>query len=671
MIHLASGLTDTFTAAGGDPAYRIRVVVAARNLAGRRHASGNRGLPCSHPDPDFGCASTEIQVPKANSSHVSGFRVGHVYPEQVMLLWAGAKTLDLERSSDGGETWDVLGRPETENYAVDADIVEGSTYHYRGRYWQTQEWVYLDISLPPPGAPVTIPVWSAPRVLPQLDEVTWHCPDGAARPLCDGTLHMRLQSEPGTGTLGGATIRVYLNEETFELTDGTGNEIHTEFNISNNYLVAFRGYDLPACVVRKPTPDLVIEVPHGEEEATVDLGGSCSGPTAPFRGRDGGGDISERALLVLIMEEPVQNDPGVDYLHFLPVLFGDVVNDSNPAIAGVGPAGRHSPDCVDGDSWYYFDHFAQGYNTALFFNEINFAGDNDRLIWTDTVGGWSASYSGLADGPHPLQMTRPGVQYDWGMVGREIYRPTGGFFTADYSTEVETEIPSFEMDITVDPAAADLTPNLASVLDELLIDSANEIADGVVRFRITDSDQDLDMGTVQVFNCSLEACSAGQPVHPYAGFYSWDQKYTEGNYGWFVVELPLTTANDGLNDLVFCAADLAENPLGTPADPCVPATITRQSPLVEAIISEPATSQFTGRPGALVPLDGSDSLFPEDGVALWTIGRLNGWGDEWCATAVSTPSSDPMDLMTQTMIPNGSTKWYRARCRRRLSGRPA
>ncbi len=400
MVYQASGLTDSFTASGADPAYRIRLVVAAQGTLPDDATLRGAAVPCTHPDPDFGCASTEIQVPKANSSHVSGFRVGHVYPEQVMLLWAGAKTLDLERSSDGGETWDVLGRPETENYAVDADIVEGSTYHYRGRYWQTQEWVYLDISLPPPGAPVTIPVWSAPRVLPQLDEVTWHCPDVAARPLCDGTLHMRLQSEPGTGSLGGATIRVYLNEETYELTDGTGNEIHTEFNISNNYLVAFRGYD-SRLRGAQADPGSGCQRPAGRRSGGGRSERHCVWcQRAPFRGGDGGGDVSERALLVLIMDEPVKGDPGEDYLPSFPSCLAMSSTTAVPDV-GVGPAGRHGPECVDGDSWYYFDHFAQGYNTALFFNEINFAGDNDRLIWTDTVGGWSASYSGLATGPIP------------------------------------------------------------------------------------------------------------------------------------------------------------------------------------------------------------------------------------------------------------------------------
>ena len=126
-----------------------------------------------------------------------------------------------------------------------------------------------------------------------------------------------------------------------------------------------------------------------------------------------------------------------------------------------------------------------------------------------------------------------------------------------------------------------------------------------------------------------------------------------------MVELPLTTAGEGTNVLTFCAVDFAGNPLGTPAEPCVSATVTRQSPLVEARIAEPAASPVTARPGSSDSLDGSESLFPEGGVALWTTGRGIS-GNVWGAS-FSTPTSDPMDLMTQTVIPEGSAYGFRAR----------
>ena len=281
-------------------------------------------------------------LPNAYGLHPSNFRAPHAFPEQIMLVWGGGRQLFLERSEDGGENWLDLGRTETENHFFDTDIVEGASYNYRGRLHPTHPWTYLDTTAPPPGGAAAVPLWLAPRIIPQLDGVTWECPNAAVRNFCVGTLHMRLQGEPGTGSLAGATLRVFLNEETFELHDGAGEEIHTEFNVSNNYLLAFRGYDLPACVVRKAQPDAEVTVPAGAEEIGVDLSGVIFGANGlRFEVETPTGDISERALLILVLDEPVQDDSRVQYDHFVPVLFGDVLVDNDPTISGFGPAGRH------------------------------------------------------------------------------------------------------------------------------------------------------------------------------------------------------------------------------------------------------------------------------------------------------------------------------------------
>ncbi len=460
--YLATGLTGEFTLSGLDDGYLVRLVIAAPGSMPDDGALRGRTPPCLAGIPGAPCASAEVEVVKATSSQPTGFRVVHAFPEQVMLVWANPSILTLERSVDGGETWSVLGLTETVRYYQNADLVEGATYHYRGRGHVTAPWTYLGDTTASPGQPVEIPVWDAPRILPQLDDVTWHCPSEAVRPLCEGTLHLRLQAEPGTGSLAGATIRVYLNEETFELEDGAGDEIHTEFNVSeDNYLLPFRGYDLPACVVRNPAPDLEVVVPDELEEVAVDLENVIYGANGlRFEVETPSGAFSERALLIAALDEPVQDDHAVEYSHFTPVLFGNLITTNDPIIEGVGPAGRHSPDCVDGDSWYFFDKSPRGYNTALFFNEINFAGVNDRYIWTDATGAWASSYTGVPDGVYQLETGPPNVWPDWGMLGREISRPGGGFFTDDYETEVSTESLGPNLAITIDSTVTDLAPQL-------------------------------------------------------------------------------------------------------------------------------------------------------------------------------------------------------------------
>ncbi len=190
------------------------------------------------------------------------------------------------------------------------------------------------------------------------------------------------------------------------------------------------------------------------------------------------------------------------------------------------------------------------------------------------------------------------------------------------------------------------------------------MAVSLIHFRITDADHDLDMETVQVFNCSLETCEPGQPaLTPYRGHYWWNQWHSDGgDYGWFIAEVPLTTADAGLNELAICASDAAGNPLGTPTDPCVTATVTRESPLVYALITEPAEIPYTAPPGAVVQLDGSSSAMPDGGVALWTTGvKTNYLGSPWAQLSATEPTPNLDDLETITLMPYGGYDTFRAR----------
>ncbi len=66
-----------------------------------------------------------------------------------------------------------------------------------------------------------------------------------------------------------------------------------------------------------------------------------------------------------------------------------------------------------------------------------------------------------------------------------------------------------------------------------MIDSPETEAPGIVRFRVTDADHDLPLDGVTVSNLSAAAPA------PVFAFYADDQFDSEGNWGWFVAELPL------------------------------------------------------------------------------------------------------------------------------------
>jgi len=662
-VYTTDQLTGSFTANNAHPSYRVRLVIAASGTMPADPVLRGLASPCNLVSSGYRCDTAEVTITRFPYVLPYPFETVYALPEGVFLRWGQRPNVQMERSADGGVNWTNLGLTTNDDYYFkDTTISEGVTYHYRARPGASSPWVYLGSTLEGLGDAVSIPEWNAPRIIPQLDNVTWHCPQGALRYLCDGTLHMRLQTETGR-SLSEATIRVFLNEETFQLVDGNGGEIHTVFDTSGGWLHDFVGYDLPGCVVRKATPDLEVQVPYGEEEIAVDLPGIVFGANGlRFDVEMPNGDISERAILIAVLDEPVQEDHRGFYGHFEPVLFGSTLTSSDPELWGVGPVSRHSPDCKDGDSWYYFDHWPD-YITALFFNQVDFGASTNQLVFTDDQGVWTHTFTGLTDGIHALRPEPPSVYPPDGSLGRAISNPATGYFNEDYAHFLSTESYGTSVDITIDSAYAVLTPQLSHVEESIVIDSADPIDPGVVRFRMTDADQNLDMATVRAYNCSLESCIPGQPGQtPYWGFYANNQwGGDDGHYGWFVVELPLTTANDGVNELVFCASDALGNALGAPTDPCVSAIVTRESPLVYASITEPQESPVDARPGAIIELDGSASVFPSGGVGVWTIGLQNLAYYPWYGMGVTDPANDPSGLHASTAMPTGPFAGYRAR----------
>jgi hypothetical protein len=662
-VYTTDQLTGSFTASNAHPSYRVRLVVAAPGTMPADPVLRGLASPCNLVSSGYRCDTAEVTITRFPYVLPYPFETVYALPEGVFLRWGQRPNVQMERSADGGVNWTNLGLTTNDDYYFeDNTISEGVTYHYRARPGASSPWVYLGSTLEALGNAVPIPEWNAPRIIPQLDDVTWHCPQGALRYLCDGTLHMRLQTETGR-SLSEATIRVFLNEETFQLSDGNGDEIHTVFDTSGGSLHDFVGYDLPGCVVRKATSDLEVQVPFGQEEIAVDL------PEIVF-GANGlrlevvmpNGDISERAILIALLDEPVQEDHRAFYGHFEPVLFGSTLTSSDPELWGFGPVSRYSPDCRDGDSWYYFDHWPD-YITALFFNQVDFGASTNQSVFTDEQGVWTHTFTGLTDGIHALRPEPPGVYPPDGSLGRAISNPATGYFNEDYAHFLSTESYGTYVDITIDSAYADVTPQLSHVDESIVIDSADPVELGVVRFRVADADQNLDMTTVRAYNCDLESCTPGQPGQtPYWGFYA-DNQWggDDGHYGWFVVELPLAMANDGLNELVFCASDALGDVLGTPTDPCVSAIVTRESPLVYASITEPQENSVYARPGAIIELDGSTSVFPEGGVGVWTIGVEYSLILGWQERTTADPVGDPSDLRSSVVMHTGSLLGHRAR----------
>ena len=326
VVHQTTELSDTFVTSEDDASYIVRLVAAAPGTLPNSVVLRGAALPCSHPVPDFGCTSAEVVINRADLKTFP-FTTSYVFPEAVLLVWGGSSTpsMELERSADGGETWTAFDEPGNqdhdggqENYTSfpDRTVEPAHTYHYRIKWNTYSEWFYLGNSFKAPGDPVTTPVWTAPRPVPTFETVDWDCPDGASPFLCLGTVSIRLDPEPGE-TLAGSTIRVYLNETTFEARNGAGKNVPIIWPET----FPFAGRDEPGCVDRKAEPDLVVEVPEDQDSVVVDVPNAWYGANSfRFEVDDGLGGFSERALLYGIHE--VLGVHHAPHKMLVPLLFG-------------------------------------------------------------------------------------------------------------------------------------------------------------------------------------------------------------------------------------------------------------------------------------------------------------------------------------------------------------
>jgi len=656
---IAVGSSGSFVTSDLVDSYVIRAVVATPGSMPTDQVLRGRALPCLIGDPDLGCASEDVVIHKAGIRQPTAFEVAYVFPEELMLRWGGSATVDdllLERSEDGGQSWTDLGLTPATFHYVDTNVVEGMTYHYRVRPHVSDPWSYLGSTTLEPGLPVTTPTWAAARVIPELISVEWNCPEHASLFHCDGTLELTLEPEDSGLFEPGTTIKVFLNEDTYQLTNGVGDDI--PINFPDDY-GRYYGRDAPACVVKNATPDVTVTIPTAEPTATITLNNVDYGANGlRFEIHEADGDFSERALLVAVHEEIRWGDTNIAYDPFNFVFFGDQLADGNTDIWGKAPTDRYSPDCNDGEMSTYI--FEQTGLEAAYFQWL-MVGGYGGWITAQEDGAWSRAFN-LADGTVDVWQVGDTYVYRYGKIGRSITDAQGVTIEGDTSVRVAGSS-SGGIPIVVDSTITDYEPHLSHVDDQVLIDSPDAVTDGVVRFRLTDADQDLDMSTIEVFNCSLEFCSPGQPgLVAYRGFYSeyqWDP--TNGHFGWFLVELPLSEDNGGANELHICAQDLAGTPIGTIADPCVSTTITRISPLVFAVISDPSGDTYPTRPDDIVSVDGSASSFPAGGVAVWTFGEQLVSGFSWYALQTQAQVTDAADLVASFMTPTGYANSRKAR----------
>ena len=165
--------------------------------------------------------------------------------------------------------------------------------------------------------------------------------------------------------------------------------------------------------------------------------------------------------------------------------------------------------------------------------------------------------------------------------------------------------------LTVDPSVTEVAPELAFVPQEVRIAVPDLAAVGTVRFRITDADQDLPIDGVTVTNTSID------PEVTVHAFYAQEQIDPEGDWGWFVADVPMKAVLGSAafdNELRIQATDLAGHEL----DELV--TVTREGPLVWAEIAEPDPAE--AEPNQLLTFDGTNSVVPGldepgAGMARW------------------------------------------------------
>ncbi len=243
--------------------------------------------------------------------------------------------------------------------------------------------------------------------------------------------------------------------------------------------------------------------------------------------------------------------------------------------------------------------------------------------------------------------------YGNGFYGRVLLDETGEEITDALATYVRSNLMSGTSEIVIDSTVSNFGPNLDFVTASLLLDSPEDEAPGVVRFRVTDADQDLPLDGVNVRNLSAAAPA------PAVAFYADDQLDDVSNWGWFVVEVPLIA---GENILEFCAEDTAGNVLGTTEEPCVTANVLRESPVAFAVVTEPIGDLIEAQLGEVVAIDGSASVVPPGGVGLWTMGERTSYlGYPWMQRSTMAPTADFGALDTVALMPGEPPLGFRAR----------
>jgi hypothetical protein len=622
LVHVAAGLTDTFSTSGDDPAYRVRLVVAAPGSMPEDGPLRGAFIPCEDPYPSSSCTSTEVTIERADLNTFP-FTTSYVFPDAVLLIWGGGsvQSTELERSSDGGETWTAFSEPGNQDHAggseiyssyVDRTTAPGTTYHYRIKWDAFSEWFYLGNSFKSPGDPVITPEWTAPRPVPAFESVSWECPDGSSLFMCYGTLTLSLNPEPGE-SLAGTTIRVFLNETTFEALDGRGRDVPIIWPET----FPFAGRDEPGCVDRKAEPDLVLEIPEDQESITIDLPNILYGANAfRFVVEDPGGGFSERALLYGVHDEVGKHHAAHDQL--MPLLFGTTVAVEDFHLSGLGPVGIRSPDCADGDrrkpSFWPYDNIIYAADVYWYNSTAGMIKDH---VGTDENGAWTTTLD-LSDGvDHQIRMLRisscdPLIT---GHIGRSIRAEDGSpITTIETAQEVcanytPTDLDKIHVDTSLwgpHPPALDYAPASSFSLSD------DEVVIAPIRFRITDLLHDVDVGSVTITNESLD------PPDTAYGFYAEDQSDRDrGDWGWIVAEVPMRLTpgeTSSENSLRFQAFDHAGNTMDELA------TVTREKPLVWAEIAEPNPPE--AEPREIVTFDGTASIVPAldelgGGVARW------------------------------------------------------
>jgi hypothetical protein len=618
-----------------------------------------RNLPCAPAAPGLVCDGTELTIERADLETFP-FTTSYVFPDAVLLVWGGSSTssMELERSSDGGETWTAFFEPGNQDHDIGSEIYTsyadrtakpGMTYHYRIKWNTFSEWFYHGNTFTLPGDPVVTPVWAAPRPVPTFESVSWDCPDGSSLFLCVGTLTLRLDSEPGE-SLAGSTISLFLNETTFEALDGRGRDVPIIWPEA----FPFAGRDEPGCVERKAEPDLVIVVPENEDSVTIDVPNVLYGANSfRFVVDDGQGGFSERALLYGIHDEVGEHLAAHDQL--LPLLYGTDVSVEDFELNGLGPVGIRSPDCADGD-WRKPSIWT--YNENIYTAEVRWwhvtAGYIDDEVGTDANGAWMTTLS-LTDGvDHSIRVLgiytcHPNIT---GHIGRSILAEDRSPITV---YETAQEVCADFSQAYLDPIHVDISlegphpPVLDHVPESLFTLSDADVTNISMRFRITDLHHDVDLGMVTITNESMD------PPAMVNGFYAEDQDDRDhGDWGWFVAEVPMMVPPGETsfeNQFRFQVTDHA----GYTLDELV--TATRVGPLVWAEIAEPDPTE--AEPRQLVTFDGSASIIPAfgDGIAVarWVFLRhpYNALG--WEAHRDSGILSTPEDLIIHVPMPDHSS----------------